>query len=201
MSKIKVARKSTRIDMTAMSDVTVLLLTFFMLTSTFVKKEPIQVTTPSSVSEIKIPETNIIQILIEPTGKVFLSLDKQGDMATTLQSVGKEYNITFTPEEIQKFKLQKTFGVPMKNMKGFLALRSEEQDKILKNFGIPTDSLNNQFKVWVKSARAANADLRIAIKADQFTPYKVIKSVMTSLQDLRENRYNLLTSMKVESSK
>jgi biopolymer transport protein ExbD len=201
MSKIKVARKSTRIDMTAMSDVTVLLLTFFMLTSTFVKKEPIQVTTPSSVSEIKIPETNIIQILIEPTGKVFLSLDKQTDMATTLQSVGKEYNITFTPEEIQKFKVQKTFGVPMKNMKGFLALRSEEQDKILKNFGIPSDSLNNQFKVWVKSARAANADLRIAIKADQFTPYKVIKSVMTSLQDLRENRYNLLTSMKVESSK
>jgi biopolymer transport protein ExbD len=201
MSKIKVARKSTRIDMTAMSDVTVLLLTFFMLTSTFVKKEPIQVTTPSSVSEIKIPETNIIQILIEPTGKVFLSLDKQGDMATTLESVGKEYNITFTPEEIQKFKIQKTFGVPMKNMKGFLALRSEEQDKILKNYGIPSDSLNNQFKVWVKSARAANPDLRIAIKADQFTPYKVIKSVMTSLQDLRENRYNLLTSMKVESSK
>jgi biopolymer transport protein ExbD len=201
MSKIKVARKSTRIDMTAMSDVTVLLLTFFMLTSTFVKKEPIQVTTPSSVSEIKIPETNIIQILIEPTGKVFLSLDKQGDMATTLQSVGKEYNISFTPEEIQKFKVQKTFGVPMKNMKGFLALRSEEQDKILKNYGIPSDSLNNQFKVWVKYARAANPDLRIAIKADQFTPYKVIKSVMTSLQDLRENRYNLLTSMKVESSK
>ncbi len=201
MSKIKVARKSTRIDMTAMSDVTVLLLTFFMLTSTFVKKEPIQVTTPSSVSEIKIPETNIIQILIEPTGKVFLSLDKQGDMAATLESVGKEYNITFTPEEIQKFKIQKTFGVPMKNMKGFLALRSEEQDKILKNYGIPSDSLNNQFKVWVKSARAANPDLRIAIKADQFTPYKVIKSVMTSLQDLRENRYNLLTSMKVESSK
>ena len=42
--------------MTAMSDVTVLLLTFFMLTSTFVKKEPVQVTTPASVSEIKIPK-------------------------------------------------------------------------------------------------------------------------------------------------
>ena len=31
------------IDMTAMSDVTVLLLTFFMLTANFVKKEPVQV--------------------------------------------------------------------------------------------------------------------------------------------------------------
>jgi len=201
MSKIKVARKSTRIDMTAMSDVTVLLLTFFMLTSTFVKKEPIQVTTPASVSEIKIPETNILQILIDPTGKVFLSLDKQADMENTLNSVGKEYNVTFTPEEVQKFKVQKTFGVPIATMKQFLALSSDEQDDELKNLGVPTDSLNNQFKVWVKGARAANADLKIAIKADKNTPYKVIKNVMNSLQDLHENRYNLLTAMKVESSK
>ncbi|MBR6750572.1 MAG: biopolymer transporter ExbD, partial [Bacteroidaceae bacterium] len=38
MAKVKVKRKSTLIDMTAMSDVTVLLLTFFMLTSTFVQQ-------------------------------------------------------------------------------------------------------------------------------------------------------------------
>jgi biopolymer transport protein ExbD len=201
MSKVKVARKSTRIDMTAMSDVTVLLLTFFMLTSTFVKKEPIQVTTPASVSEIKIPETNIIQILIDPTGKVFLSLDKQADMENSLNSVGKEYNVSFTPEEIQKFKLQKTFGVPIATMKSFLALNSEQQDKELKNLGVPTDSLNNQFKVWMSSARKANPELKIAIKADKNTPYKVIKNIMNSLQDLHENRYNLLTAMKVESSK
>lgn len=196
MSKIKVARKSTLIDMTAMSDVTVLLLTFFMLTSTFVKKEPVEVTTPASVSEIKIPETNILQILIDPKGKVFLSLDKQGDMVETLTSVGKEYGMTFTPEELQKFKIQKTFGVPIKSMKAFLAMSGDEQDKILKDYGIPTDSIDNQFKTWIKNARATNSDLRIAIKADQDTPYKVIKSVMSSLQDLRENRYNLITSLK-----
>lgn len=196
MSKIKVARKSTLIDMTAMSDVTVLLLTFFMLTSTFVKKEPVEVTTPASVSEIKIPETNILQILIDPSGKVFLSLDKQTDMVETLTSVGKDYGLTFTDEEIQKFKIQKTFGVPIKSMKAFLAMPSDKQDVILKDYGIPTDSVDNQFKAWIKSARATNGDLRIAIKADQDTPYKVIKSVMSSLQDLRENRYNLITSLK-----
>jgi len=200
MSKVKVARKSTRIDMTAMSDVTVLLLTFFMLTSTFVKKEPVQVKTPGSVSEFKIPDTNILQILIDPKGKVFMSLDKQGDMVSTLTSVGDEYGISFSKEEILKFKLQKTFGVPIKNLKGYLALPAGEQDKILQELGIPTDSTDNQFKAWVKNARLSNKDLRIAIKADQKTPYKVIKSVMTSLQDLNENRYNLITSLKVESS-
>ena len=45
MGRAKIKKKSTFIDMTAMSDVTVLLLTFFMLTSTFVKKEPVQVFT------------------------------------------------------------------------------------------------------------------------------------------------------------
>lgn len=199
MSKVKVARKSTRIDMTAMSDVTVLLLTFFMLTSTFVKKEPVQVTTPGSVSEIKIPDTDIIQILIDPKGKVFMSLDKQADMLNVLQSMGEDYGIAFTPEEYAKFKLLPTFGVPMKDMKAFLALKTEKQDEILKDYGIPTDSTDNQFKIWIKNARKANPELRIAIKADSETPYKVIKSVMTSLQDLRENRYNLITALKQSS--
>jgi len=200
MSKVKVARKSTLIDMTAMSDVTVLLLTFFMLTSTFVKKEPIQVAIPGSVSEIKIPDTNILQILIDPTGKVFLSLDKQGDMVATLTGVGSDLGVDFTPEEIRKFKTQKTFGVPIKNMKAYLAMSAENQDKILKDYGIPTDSLDNQFKSWIKNARMSNSALKIAIKADSNTPYKIIKSVMNSLQDLRENKYNLITSLKVESA-
>lgn len=184
------------IDMTAMSDVTVLLLTFFMLTASFVKKEPVQVVTPASISEIKIPETNIMSILVDPEGRIFMSLDKQTDMAATLEAMGKEYGVTFTPQEIKKFSLFQTFGVPMKNMKSFLSLSTEQQDRTLKELGIPCDSVDNQFKAWVRNARAANHDLRIAIKADQQTPYVVIKEVMNSLQDLKENRYNLITSLK-----
>ena len=36
------------------------------------------------------------------------------------------------------------------------------------------------------------------LKADASTPYSVMKNVMNSLQDLRENRYNLITSLTVE---
>ncbi|WP_321332925.1 biopolymer transporter ExbD [uncultured Bacteroides sp.] len=201
MSRAKIKKKSTFIDMTAMSDVTVLLLTFFMLTSTFVKKEPVKVTTPASVSEIKIPETNILQILVNPDGKIFMSLDKQSDLKATLEGMGKEYGMAFTPEQIKKFMLSTTFGVPMKSMKTYLNLPAEKQDAVLKNEGIPCDSIDNQFKAWIRNARMVNADLRIAIKADQSTPYSVIKRVMNSLQDLRENRYNLITSLKTTSEK
>ena len=199
MGRAKIKKKSTFIDMTAMSDVTVLLLTFFMLTSTFVKKEPVQVTTPASVSEIKIPESNILSILVDPDGKIFMSLDKQSDMREVLENMGKEYGVTFTPEQEQKFAISSTFGVPMKSMKTFLDLPTDQQDAVLKNEGIPCDSIDNQFKAWVRNARAVNSDLRIAIKAAQNTPYAVIKNVMNSLQDLRENRYNLITSLKTTS--
>ncbi|MEQ2517641.1 MULTISPECIES: ExbD/TolR family protein [Bacteroides] len=199
MGRAQIKKKSTFIDMTAMSDVTVLLLTFFMLTSTFVKKEPVQVNTPASVSEIKIPETNVLQILVDPSGKIFMSLDKQQDMQAVLESMGEEYGIKFTPEQQKRFTLASTFGVPIRSMQKFLDLPEEQRDKILRNEGIPCDSTDNQFKAWVRNARAANTDLRIAIKADASTPYSVIKNVMNSLQDLRENRYNLITSLKGES--
>ena len=201
MGRAKIKKKSTFIDMTAMSDVTVLLLTFFMLTSTFVKKEPVQVFTPASVSEIKIPETNILQILVVPQGKIFMSLDKQPDMKAVLEKMGEEYGVDFTPEQEKKFVTASTFGVPMRSMQKFLDLPTEQQDKLLKNEGIPCDSTDNQFKSWVRNARQVNPDLRIAIKADASTPYAVIKNVMSSLQDLRENRYNLITSLKTTSDK
>ena len=201
MGRAKIKKKSTFIDMTAMSDVTVLLLTFFMLTSTFVKKEPVQVFTPASVSEIKIPETNILQILVDPQGKIFMSLDKQPDMKAVLEKMGEEYGVDFTPEQEKKFVTASTFGVPMRSMQKFLDLPTEQQDKMLKNEGIPCDSTDNQFKSWVRNARQVNPDLRIAIKADASTPYAVIKNVMSSLQDLRENRYNLITSLKTTSDK
>ena len=122
MGRAQIKKKSTFIDMTAMSDVTVLLLTFFMLTSTFVKKEPVQVTTPASVSEIKIPETNVLQILVDPEGKIFMSLDKQQDMQAVLESMGEEYGIKFTPEQEKRFMLSSTFGVPIRSMQKYLDL-------------------------------------------------------------------------------
>lgn len=200
MARVKVKKQSTFIDMTAMSDVTVLLLTFFMLTSTFIQKEPIQVSTPASVMEIKIPETDILQILVDNDGKVFMSMDKQEDRVAVLEKMGEEYGIAFTPEEVNKFRLAPSFGVPIGQMRSFLALPEDEQDKILKDYGIPTDSTDNQLKSWVKNARLQNRDLRIAIKADQATPYPIINTIMTSLQDIRENRYNLITTLKVVST-
>jgi biopolymer transport protein ExbD len=203
MPKVKSKRKSTWVDMTAMCDVAFLLLTFFMLTSNFTAKEPIQVSTPSSVSEIKIPEVNVMKIVVDNEGKVFFGFDGQERRINLLEKMGEAYKINFTNEEKHQFSLVTSFGIPVEKMKAFLALSSEARDLKENALGIPSDSLNNQFKDWVKAARAVSKDedptkdksLIIAIKADQNTPFPKIKNVMNTLQELKENRYNLITSL------
>lgn len=203
MPKVKIPRKSTTVDMTAMCDVAFLLLTFFMLTSNFVAKEPIVVAIPSSVAQIKIPERDIATVLIDKDGKVFFGLDTQQDRKELLDNLGKSFSITpaFTEKELVEFSKISMSGVPIEKMHAFLALKPEARDSKDAAIGIPADSLNNQFRQWMKIARQVNPKLRLAIKADQMTPYKVIKGVMTTLQDIKENRYNLITSLKQTSSK
>jgi biopolymer transport protein ExbD len=195
MTKLKVKRKSTWVDMTAMCDVAFLLLTFFMLTSNFTQKEPVVVSTPSSISEIKIPERNIMLVIIEPTGRVFFGIDGQENRINTLKKMGETYNVTFTDKELKEFSVINSFGVPIRTMQAFLSMKPEERDMKENALGIPCDSINNEFKSWVSIARSVNKEYRIAIKADATVEYPIIKSVMNSLQDLKENRYNLITSL------
>ena len=65
MPKIKVPRKSTFVDMTAMCDVAFLLLTFFMLTAKFRPQEAVMVDIPASISKIKVPESNIALVHVD----------------------------------------------------------------------------------------------------------------------------------------
>jgi biopolymer transport protein ExbD len=196
MSKVKVKKQSTFIDMTAMSDVTVLLLTFFMLTATFLPKEPIRVIAPASVMEIKIPDANVLTILIKPDGKCYVNLDLPRDRKKVLELVSESYKLNFTPKQINSFVEQPIVGVPIRSLPDFLDMRLDVQDDVLKESGIPIDSTNNQLKEWIRYATAVNSKLKIAIKADQDIPYEKVKTVIETLQDLRENRFSLITVLR-----
>lgn len=201
MGRFKVKKQSTFIDMTAMSDVTVLLLTFFMLTSQFVKPEPIKVNAPQSVSDIKIPETNLVTVVIEPTGRVVMGTSTPQEMKAILEGMNSKYDLGLSANEVIQLAQDPMIGVPLSQIKAYAKNDKDERDKLLQqasNRGILCDSTNNEFKEWMKVMREAHPDMRIAIKADAATPYATIKHVMNSLQDLQENRYNLITALKGE---
>jgi biopolymer transport protein ExbD len=197
MPKVKIPRKSTLVDMTAMCDVAFLLLTFFMLTSKFTAKEPVHVVTPASISEIKINEANIETILIDNKGKVFMGIDKPRERVDLLKSMGEAYNMQFTPTELKKFMLRTTTGVPIASMHKFLALPDEVIDNPRVQSGIPNDTTaKSELRQWIYYAHKVNPLLQIAIKGDKETPIPVIKTVMKTLQDLKLVRFNLITGLK-----
>src|SRR5574344_1965577 len=112
MGKIKIQKKDVWIDMTPMSDVMTLLLCFFMLTSTFLQPEPIKVNTPSSVSEVKVPENSVLNILVGPDGKIFLGTDNKNDMVAMLQTVTDKFGVTINARQLKNFKEESMVGVP-----------------------------------------------------------------------------------------
>ena len=198
MGRFKVKKQDTFIDMTPMSDVMVLLLTFFMLTATFVKEEPIKVNTPGSVSEIKLPANNLLTIFVEKSGKVFMTMDSPEGLRKLANAMNESGKLSLTAQEVEVFAQAPTFGTPLNTMKGWLA--SDVKNELLtksKEAGIPCDSVNNELKTWVSTAReACGESMRVAIKADKSTSYAVIKRVIDSLREIEENRYNLITSLK-----
>ena len=202
MGKVKIKKQDVWIDMTPMSDVMVLLLTFFMMTSTFVKNEPAKVLTPSSVSEIKVPEKDALTILVDSVGKVFMGMDNQGEIREVLSEISGTFGISLNPQQQANFLQDAMWGVPVENLDEYLKLDVNAMNKYIqsdKNEGIPLDSIDggmSQFQHWVKAARGVNDDLKLIIKGDQNTPYKTIKRIMNELRDINENRYYLATSLK-----
>ncbi|WP_297258593.1 biopolymer transporter ExbD [uncultured Prevotella sp.] len=206
MGKLKIKKADIWIDMTPMSDVMVLLLTFFMLTSTFVKNEAVKVNAPGSVSEIKVPETQVLQIIVDKSGKVFIGLDKPGYMQEMLTGFeGKFSGLSLSPLQEKNFVGLASFGVPMNKMSDVLKHEASDINNIQKDMGIPLDSINggmSEFQCWVDAARNASFgnDMKIAIKADAATKYGVVKKMMSELQDMSENRYYLITTLKKEEA-
>jgi biopolymer transport protein ExbD len=184
--------------MTAMCDVAFLLLTFFMLAAQFRPDEPVLVDTPSSVSEIKLPESDIILITLAQDGKVFFGIDNQLTKLELIKQMGQKYGITFTDEEATQFALASSIGVPVGSLKQYLAVEGAARRQIQQP-GIPVDSTQNELRDWVDLARRLNPTVpRVAIKGDQDAHYAVVKKVVGTLQELNINRFNMITSLEAK---
>lgn len=202
MPKFKLPRKSTHIDMTAMCDVAFLLLTFFMLATKFKPDEPVVVKTPSSISDIIMPENSIL-LTVDPSGKVFFDYDNKKAKAILIETVNKEKGLGLTDTEKESFKRGASFGLPFNQMKAYLAIDPINQ----KNYpftGIPIDTTTylastNELAYWVQAARTAGQETghppRICIKCDASTVYPRVKDVIKTLTKNKIDRFNLVTSL------
>lgn len=208
MAKIKVARKSTAIDMTAMCDVAFLLLTFFILTTKFRPNEVAEISIPASTAQTKLPELNILLIQVNKDGQVFMGVDDQKTRLRLLDKLKERYSLSLTPAQTNAFRLLDAFGVPMSQLPKLLSMSNDERARS-KQAGISLEVVppkQSEFMDLVQLIRQSNEEIRvsegrppsdimkIAIKADKEADYEAVNEVIAQLQQKKVNKFNLITS-------
>ena len=200
MPSVKIPRKSTATDMTPFVDVAFLILSFFMLATKFKPPEPVEITTPKSVSSDKLKEQDALMIEMDKTGRVFftVNLQKSSDQALKkqlIQSINQSRNLGLTQEQMNNYVRNTTVGVPFGGLKQILSMSNAERLKVQQP-GVPVlDSTNNELTTWIGTALSVfqGHKLNFMIKGDNKAKYPTFKGVIDALRKNDQNKYQLIT--------
>lgn len=198
MPKVKVPRKSTNIDMTAMCDVAFLLLSFFILTTKFKPSEALAVVTPKSVSTKAVESKDVVLITLDKDGKAYISVSDEnpGEKGDIIDAVDQLKSLGLTDQEKAAFKRNASYvGVPFSQLKAFLQL-TPDQVKNFKSPGIPvTDTLNNEMVDWIRAAQTAFAGgkMNLMVKGDNDAKYPTFKGVINAFKKNEIFKFQMVT--------
>jgi biopolymer transport protein ExbD len=198
MPKVKVPRKSTSVDMTAMCDVAFLLLSFFILTTSFKPDEALKVTTPKSVQTKPAEMKNVVLVTMDKEGKVYFSIgdDNREEKQKTIDIIDQQKQLGLTAQEKNSFLKAGSFvGVPFSQLKQYLGFDAEQQ-KTVKQPGIPvTDTLNNEMTVWMQAAASAfqSKTMQLLVKGDADAKYPSFKGVIDAFKKNDLMKFQMIT--------
>jgi biopolymer transport protein ExbD len=200
MGRAKLPRKSTNIDMTAMCDVAFLLLSFFILATKFKPPEALSVITPSSVSTKVAPEKDVVMVIIDKDGKVYLSVSDANinEKQSMIDAINKSKNIGLTDAEKNNFvRIPNAYiGAPFSQLRSYLDKNPEELRNVIKP-GIPAkDSTNNEMVDWFRAAADAfqGKKMNILVKGDDASKYPSLQGVIIALKKNDLMKFQVVTS-------
>lgn len=198
MPKVKIPRKSTTIDMTAMCDVAFLLLSFFILATKQKPPEVLSVTPPNSVSAKAAPEKSIL-ITLTKDGKAFLMLGDETKKADILNNINLTKGLNLSAAELKKWEKAPFVGMPLSQIKSSLAMATEIPANQLP--GIPTDSAKNEMIDWMKSVTNvyAGTDQRklqemLLVKGDNAALYPAFKNIKEAFKKNEIYKFRIVTN-------
>jgi len=198
MPKVKIPRKSTTIDMTAMCDVAFLLLSFFILATKQKPPEVLSVAPPSSISAKAAPDKSIL-ITLTKDGRAFIMLGDETKKADILSNINLAKGLNLSPAELKKWEKSPFIGLPLNQIKSSLSLASEIPAN--KMPGIPTDSSRNEMIDWVKSISNvyAGTDQRklqemLLVKGDNAALYPAFKNIKQAFKKNEIFKFRIVTN-------
>ena len=197
MARVKPKRHNIRVDMTAMTDVSFLLLTFFILTAQFAKPDVETITAPSSISEKLLPDASLMTVLSTTDGRFYFTpVDNGSERIKLLEKMGTKYGYKFSNEEKASFAKLQAVGVPMSQMNAFLKLDADKQ-KAYKSPGIPMDEDKKELIDWIQMSLELNPDYKLAIKGDVNTKFPRVKGLFEGLKEINFLKFWLITNQEV----
>lgn len=184
--------------MTPFVDVAFLILTFFIMATKFKAPEPVQVTTPNSVSVKEVEEGDALLVTFDSSGRVFFGLSSEANNVKMdlIKHMNETRNLNLTQAEMVNYVKAGSVGVPFGNLKQLLSVTPEEQ-KDFKQPGIPLDTAGGELYYWIRDAISifTNKKLAYRIKGDNFAKYPVFKMVLKAFTRNDINKFQMITMM------
>lgn len=199
MPKVKLPRKSTIVDMTAMCDVAFLLLSFFILATKQKPQEVLAVSPPNSISAKVAPDKAIL-ITMTKDGRAFLTLGDDTKKADILENINLTKGLNLSPAELKRWKKDEFIGLPFNQIKGSLALATPIPAGQLP--GIPIkDSATNELVDWLASVTNVYAggdqsklqDM-LLVKGDNQALYPVFKNIKSAFKRNQLFKFRIVTN-------
>lgn len=199
MPRNKMKRQSTLVDMTAMTDMVFLLLSFFIMSSHFTPSEPVAVITPSSINRDILPDTDVIMVRIDKAGRVFFDIDGQPKRKKLIEDIDQGLLLGISQQEKDLYILGASIGTEFKQLRSYLRTKPNERKHHPGETGIPVDSANNELSIWIKYGLAVQQgslrSLKYCIMADRDTPFPKVKRVLDIFKENKIQKVSLVTSL------
>jgi biopolymer transport protein ExbD len=177
--KGKPKKMSTRVDFTPMVDLGFLLITFFMLTTTMIKPQTMEIAMPSKAKvpdseQTKVKASKAITIILGKKNKVFYY------MGTRINNVDPVLEATdFSADGIRKVLITKNYDVMVK-MRDLM--KEKEKTKM-------QDSIFEKKKSEIRPDKSAPI---VVIKATDDASYKNLIDILDEMQICNIGRYAIV---------
>ncbi len=220
MPKVKMPRSAPSLDMTPMVDLAFLLVTFFILTSSFRAPEPVILDPPASTTEIQIPK-QVFLVMIDEEGRVYVDITNAAVKSKVLKQIMSEFKVQgMSEEDINNFGGVGPVGLRAAEIPAFMALESSDRPNYEQK-GIPYDTAeskiktcelyywayltkfeaHNDYKQREEEAKLKNMEfdksnyIQFAIKAASNAKYDKINQVIQVFREAKVKQFQMITGL------